>query len=91
MRRTIAYGQTAAMQWDALAVAELPGASAEVTEGRWTGLLMRADAYLEGRNLVDLAAPVTVEVDIADELDAEEEEARLEGEEEEEGALPEGQ
>jgi hypothetical protein len=111
MRRTIAYGQTAAMQWDALAVAELPGASAEVTEGRcayaaeqaaterarctdlerrWTGLLMRADAYLEGRNLVDLAAPVTVEVDIADELDAEEE-ARLEGEEEEEGALPEGQ
>jgi hypothetical protein len=52
---------------------------------------MRADAYLEGRNLVDLAAPVTVEVDITDELDAEEEEARLEGEEEEEGALPEGQ
>ncbi|KAJ7860607.1 hypothetical protein B0H14DRAFT_3084801 [Mycena olivaceomarginata] len=34
MRCTIAYRQTAAMQWDALAVAELPGASAEVTEGR---------------------------------------------------------
>jgi hypothetical protein len=113
MRRTIAYGQTAAMQWENLAVAGLPGASAEVIEGRcayaaeqaaterarcidlqqrWTGLLVRADAYLEGRALVDVAAPVTVEVDIADELDAEEEEARLEGEEEEEeGALPEGQ
>ncbi|KAJ7888386.1 hypothetical protein B0H14DRAFT_3081962 [Mycena olivaceomarginata] len=107
MRCTIAYGQTAANQWDTLAAAELPGASAEVTEGRrayaaeqaaterarcidlerrWTGLL--------GRALVDLSAPVTVEVDIADEMDAEEEEARLEGEEEEEeeeGALPEGQ
>ncbi|KAJ7799699.1 hypothetical protein B0H14DRAFT_2616828 [Mycena olivaceomarginata] len=111
MCRTIAYGQTAAMQWDALAVAELPGASVEVTEGwctytaeqaaterahctdlerSWTGLLMRADTYLEGRNLVDLVALVTVEVDIADELDAEEEEARLEGEEEEEGGPAQG-
>ncbi|KAJ7687465.1 hypothetical protein B0H14DRAFT_2653830 [Mycena olivaceomarginata] len=82
--------------------AELPGASAEVTEGRcayaaeqaatectrcinlkrrWTGLLVRADTYLEGRALVNVAALVTVEVDITDELDAEEE-ARLEGEEE---------
>ncbi|KAJ7737472.1 hypothetical protein B0H14DRAFT_3898421 [Mycena olivaceomarginata] len=102
MCRTIAYGQTAANQWDTLAAAELPGASAEVTEGRraytaeqaaterarcidlerrWTGLLVRVDAYLEGRALVDLSAPVTVEVDIADEMDAEGEEARLEGEE----------
>ncbi|KAJ7354306.1 hypothetical protein DFH08DRAFT_691855, partial [Mycena albidolilacea] len=114
MHHTIAYGQTAAMQWENLAAAELPGALAEVTEGwrayaaeqatteraccinlerRWTGLVVRADAYLEGRALVNVAAPVTVEVDIADELDAEEEEVRLEGEEEEEeeGALPEGQ
>ncbi|KAJ7776709.1 hypothetical protein B0H14DRAFT_3095872 [Mycena olivaceomarginata] len=107
MRRTIAYGQTAANQWDTWRQQSCLGRRAYAAEQaaterarcidlerRWTGLLVRADAYLEGRALVDLSAPVTVEVDIADEMDAEEEEARLEGEEEEEeeeGALPEGQ
>ncbi|KAF7349498.1 CxC2 domain-containing protein [Mycena sanguinolenta] len=45
-------------------------------EKRWRPILDRADAYLAGNT--DIAA-VTVEVDVTDELDPEEEEARLEG------------
>ncbi|KAF8208322.1 hypothetical protein K438DRAFT_2013096 [Mycena galopus ATCC 62051] len=48
---------------------------------RWHGILERADAYLDGGDNAT-ARQVTVEVDLEDELDAEQEEARLEGEEE---------
>ncbi|KAF8134761.1 hypothetical protein K438DRAFT_1787095 [Mycena galopus ATCC 62051] len=54
---------------------------------RWGGILLKADAYLDGG--VTAAAgtgAVTVEVDLADELDPEAEEVRLEAEDEEEEA-----
>ncbi|KAJ6463641.1 hypothetical protein C8R47DRAFT_992530 [Mycena vitilis] len=51
---------------------------------KWGGILARADAFLEGS--VEDIGPVTVEMELGDELDAEEEEARLEGEEEGEEA-----
>ncbi|KAJ7711045.1 hypothetical protein B0H14DRAFT_2645959 [Mycena olivaceomarginata] len=89
MRRTIAYGQTAANQWDTLAAAELPGASAEVTEGRRA--YAAEQAATERARCIDLERRWT---GLLMRWDAEEEEARLEGEEEEEeeeGALPEGQ
>jgi hypothetical protein len=47
------------------------------------GILAKADAYLEGRTGEDRESVVTVEMEMGDELDPEEEEARLEGEEEE--------
>ncbi|KAF7335067.1 CxC2 domain-containing protein [Mycena venus] len=106
MRRTIAYRETAAKEWDCLAADELPGASPELTEGRrayaaehaatersrcadlrkrWRGILVKADAFLGGGDAAAVAAAgaeaVTVEVDPTDELDPEEEEALLEGEE----------
>ncbi|KAF8197285.1 hypothetical protein K438DRAFT_1585309, partial [Mycena galopus ATCC 62051] len=102
MRRTIAYGQAMARLWDDLALAELPGASAELTEGRcayaaehasverarcadlenrWRGILQRAGAYLDGGDTAT-RQQVTVEVGLEDELDPEQEEVRLEGEEE---------
>lgn len=105
MRRTIAYGYTAAAKWAELASEELPGSDPEVTEGRrayaaehaameretcevlerkWAGILVKADSYLEGTTGLDGDAMVRIEVDLSDELDPEEEEARLEGEEEEE-------
>lgn len=49
----------------------------------WAGILAKADAYLEGRTVEDRESVVTVEMELGDELDPEEEEARLEGEEEE--------
>ncbi|KAF7361598.1 CxC2 domain-containing protein [Mycena sanguinolenta] len=83
MRRTIAYGAVAAADWERLAGESLAGASEELTEGRCAYAAehalterARADAYLAGNT--DIAA-VTVEVDVTDELDPEEEEARLEG------------
>jgi hypothetical protein len=51
-------------------------------EARWCGILAQADAYLvdtSGRSFSDV---VILEVDISDELDPEEEEARLEGDKE---------
>jgi hypothetical protein len=104
MRRTVAYGDTAAEKWDALACEALPDAEPELTEGRqayaaeqadreretcallrrnWTSILAKARAYLDGEGIAD-ATDVTIEVDLGDELDPEDEEAWLEGEEEEE-------
>ncbi|KAJ7795078.1 hypothetical protein B0H14DRAFT_3496404 [Mycena olivaceomarginata] len=104
MRRTMAYGYTAAGKWDAVAREELPGTPPEVTEGRcayavehaateratcallekkWAGILAKADVYLEGTAELDAESVVTIEMELGDELDPEEEEARLEGEEEE--------
>ncbi|KAJ7842389.1 hypothetical protein B0H14DRAFT_3692184 [Mycena olivaceomarginata] len=104
MRRTIAYGQTAAKKWDELASEEQTEMEPDIAEGRrayafehaatehrtcetldrnWAGILAKADAYLEGRMGEDRESVVTVEMEMGDELDPEEEEARLEGEEEE--------
>ncbi|KAJ7475547.1 hypothetical protein B0H11DRAFT_2158492 [Mycena galericulata] len=101
MRRTVAFGYTEAQRWERLAAEELPGASAELTEGRrayaaehasterrtcqllekkWAGILQKADAFLAGNTVLDTEAIVSVELDLGDELDPEEEEARLEGE-----------
>jgi hypothetical protein len=52
----------------------------QLLERKWAAIMERADAYLAGRIAVDA---VTVELDVGDELDPEEEGARLEGEEEE--------
>jgi hypothetical protein len=103
MRRTIAYGEVAAREWERLLAEELPGASPELTEGRrayaaehaateharcadleirWRGILAKADVYLNGDVAAAGTESVTVEVYLEDELDPEEEEARLEGEEE---------
>ncbi|KAJ6484517.1 hypothetical protein C8R47DRAFT_1073122 [Mycena vitilis] len=48
-------------------------------ENKWRGILERADAWLEGRMEAGDLGPVTVELDMVDELDAEGEEALLEG------------
>jgi hypothetical protein len=103
MRRTLAYGETARREWECLAAEELPGASAELTEGRrayaakhaateharcadlearWCGILAQADTYLADTRGRSFSGAVTLEVDISDELDPEEEEARPEGDEE---------
>ncbi|KAK6974865.1 CxC2 domain-containing protein [Favolaschia claudopus] len=102
MRRTVAFGQTAAVMWDELAAnAQLPGSEPEVVEGRrayaceraaherrtcavlekqWAGILVKADAYLEGTASLDAEAVVTIEIEAGEDLDPEEEEARLEAE-----------
>ncbi|KAJ7720209.1 hypothetical protein DFH07DRAFT_972678 [Mycena maculata] len=103
MRRTIAFGYTAAEKWEVLARDELPGSSPELMEGRrtyatehaqterdtcamlerrWAGILLKADAFLEGNAALDAESVVIVELEMGDELDPEEEEAHLEGEEE---------
>ncbi|KAF8196245.1 hypothetical protein K438DRAFT_1967959 [Mycena galopus ATCC 62051] len=51
---------------------------------RWRGILLKADMHLLGD--AGVAGEVTIEVELGDELDPEEEEARLEGEEEEDVA-----
>ncbi|KAF8179820.1 hypothetical protein K438DRAFT_1768842 [Mycena galopus ATCC 62051] len=51
-------------------------------EIRWHGILAKADAYVNGDVAAAGMESVTVEVHLEDELDPEEEEARLEGEEE---------
>ncbi|KAJ6463767.1 hypothetical protein C8R47DRAFT_1079761 [Mycena vitilis] len=56
-------------------------------EKSWRPILDRADAYLGGDVDLAMAGVVTVQLDEGDELDGEEEEARLE---EEEGDFPEG-
>jgi hypothetical protein len=96
MRRTIAFGYTSATLWDLLASDELTeGCHAYAAEQadkeratctrlkrNWLAILQRADAYLEGSLAPEPEAAVTVEMDVADELDPEEEEAFLEGQEE---------
>jgi hypothetical protein len=133
MRRTIAFGHTAAAQWDVRAEEELPGSEPELTQGRrayaaehadterrtcallernWGPILRRADAYLdntldsrdagqetgtdtERRTYARLerewealqrreaaTEAVTVVLDIGDELEPDEEEALLEGDQE---------
>jgi hypothetical protein len=51
---------------------------------KWAGILAKADQYLEGTAGIDAECVVTIELDEGDELDPEEEEARLDGEEDEE-------
>ncbi|KAJ7303696.1 hypothetical protein DFH08DRAFT_721911, partial [Mycena albidolilacea] len=102
MQRTIAYGRTAASEWDLLAGVELPNSTPEITEGpqayaaekaererdtckllekKWAGILVRANEYLAG-NSVAGAGEVMIELELGDELEPEDEEALLEGEEE---------
>ncbi|KAJ7212395.1 hypothetical protein B0H12DRAFT_1033229 [Mycena haematopus] len=102
MRRTVAYGYTAAERWEALTEGELPGSDPELTEGRWAyaaehaateratcallernwaGILAKADTYLDGTAALDAESIVTIEMEFGDELEPEEEEARLEGDE----------
>jgi hypothetical protein len=102
MRRTIAYGRTAAGEWDLLAGVELPDGTPEITEGRqayaaekaeherdtcrllvkkWAGILARADEYLAGNSAAG-AGEVMIELELGDELEPEDEEVLLEGEEE---------
>ncbi|KAJ7079826.1 hypothetical protein B0H15DRAFT_924531 [Mycena belliarum] len=50
---------------------------------KWAGILKKADEFLEGVTRMESEELVTVELSMADELDAEEEEAALEGEEHE--------
>ncbi|KAJ7718493.1 hypothetical protein DFH07DRAFT_784927 [Mycena maculata] len=52
-------------------------------ERRWRGILLKADAFLEGNVELDAEAAVSVELELGEDLDPEQEEARLEGEEEE--------
>ncbi|KAJ7773599.1 hypothetical protein DFH07DRAFT_952645 [Mycena maculata] len=52
-------------------------------ERRWVGILRKADVYLEGSIALEAEVVVSVELELGDELDPEEEEAQLEGEEEE--------
>ncbi|KAJ7248186.1 hypothetical protein B0H12DRAFT_1203131 [Mycena haematopus] len=52
-------------------------------ERKWAGILAKADMYLEGTAELDAEAVVTIEMELGDELDPEDEEARLEGEGEE--------
>ncbi|KAF8128075.1 hypothetical protein K438DRAFT_1789652 [Mycena galopus ATCC 62051] len=102
MRRTIAFGRTAAEKWQQLAEQEIAGSTPELTEGRrayaaehaatecqtcaklernWAGILAKADVYLEGTADLDAESLVTIELELGDELDPEDEEARLEAEE----------
>jgi hypothetical protein len=53
-------------------------------EEKWARILAKADQYLEGTVGLDAECVVTIELDEGDEMDPEEEEARLEGEEDEE-------
>ncbi|KAJ7666199.1 hypothetical protein DFH06DRAFT_1323329 [Mycena polygramma] len=48
----------------------------------WAGILLRADQYLDGVSVLDTDAAVTVELEMGDELEPEEEEALLEADEE---------
>ncbi|KAJ7429994.1 hypothetical protein B0H11DRAFT_2264473 [Mycena galericulata] len=52
-------------------------------ERNWAGILGKADVYLAGTAELDAESVVMIEMDLGDELDPEEEEARLEGDEEE--------
>ncbi|KAJ7431147.1 hypothetical protein B0H11DRAFT_2165768 [Mycena galericulata] len=49
-------------------------------EKNWAGILQKADLFLEGNAALDAEAVVMVELSLGDELDPEDEEARLEGE-----------
>jgi hypothetical protein len=50
-------------------------------ERNWAGILQKADAYLDGRMVLGTDELVRVHLDLGDEPEPEEEEARLEGEE----------
>ncbi|KAJ7843814.1 hypothetical protein B0H13DRAFT_1909206 [Mycena leptocephala] len=63
--------------------ADMERARCEDLEKRWHGIRGNADAYVEGRAELAGDGVVTVELDLGEELDAEEEEGRLEAEEEE--------
>ncbi|KAF7333062.1 CxC2 domain-containing protein [Mycena venus] len=82
MCRTITYSETAAWEWDQHTATER-SCCADLRR-RWHGILAKADAFLGGDDAaactVAAAEAVTVEVNVADELDPEEEEALLEGE-----------
>ncbi|KAJ7601623.1 hypothetical protein DFH06DRAFT_1153729 [Mycena polygramma] len=103
MRRTMEFGRTEEAIWDKLAEEELPGSSAELTEGRqayaaehaererqtctlleekWGAILRRADHFLDGTLLVEADETIVVTMDLGDELEPDEEEARLEADEE---------
>ncbi|KAJ7713800.1 hypothetical protein B0H16DRAFT_1743026 [Mycena metata] len=55
----------------------------ELLQGRWARILAKADAYLAARGVLDAETVVTVELEMGDELEPEDEEVRLKGEEEE--------
>ncbi|KAJ7823362.1 hypothetical protein B0H13DRAFT_1919668 [Mycena leptocephala] len=50
-------------------------------EHNWAGILQKADVYLDGRMVLGTDELVRVHLDLGDELEPEEEEVRLEGEE----------
>ncbi|KAJ6579040.1 hypothetical protein DFH09DRAFT_1310403 [Mycena vulgaris] len=93
MRRTIAFGYTEAGKWDVLAGEELPGVSAELTEGRQAYAAEKADRERDTCALLTKkwggefwgrrTTEVTVVLELGDELDPEDEEALLEGDYEE--------
>ncbi|KAJ7876466.1 hypothetical protein B0H14DRAFT_2568181 [Mycena olivaceomarginata] len=90
MRRTIAYGRTAASEWDLLAGVELPNSTPEITEGRQAYAAEKAERERDtckllekkwGRHSASLGAgEVMIELELGDELEPEDEEALLEGE-----------
>jgi hypothetical protein len=62
--------------------ADTERSTCKLLERNWGAILQRADVYLEGTLVADTTLPVTVEMDIGDELAPDEEEALLEGEDE---------
>ncbi|KAJ7221838.1 hypothetical protein B0H12DRAFT_1078354 [Mycena haematopus] len=56
-------------------------ATCALLERNWAGILAKADTYLDGTAALDAESIVTIEMEFGDELEPEEEEARLEGDE----------
>ncbi|KAJ7148600.1 hypothetical protein C8R46DRAFT_1231115 [Mycena filopes] len=71
--------------------ADVERARCALLEKRWGGILQKAEAYLAGNLAAEAAASGTIRVELGaeDELDPEEEEARLEGEDED--SVPSGE
>ncbi|KAJ7154944.1 hypothetical protein C8R43DRAFT_1126328 [Mycena crocata] len=63
--------------------AETEQRTVERLEDKWAGIMDRATAFLAGETMADGDIAVTIQLEPGDELDPEEEEMRLEGEEEE--------
>ncbi|KAF8143612.1 hypothetical protein K438DRAFT_1993752 [Mycena galopus ATCC 62051] len=88
MQRTIAFEWTEAEKWERLAQEEMRRVSPELTEGRRTyaaeyAVMQRqtcADVYLGGTAVLDGESLVTIELELGDELNPEDEEAQLEAE-----------
>jgi hypothetical protein len=59
--------------------AETERRTCEQLTAQWTGILQKADAYLDGHSVLDSDEQVLVQLEPGDELDTEEEEAALEG------------